>query len=256
MAKWSVALFGHHKPRYELREREWSDYIPIVSRGYHGEPHYYLADSFTELGAGYGGTGYHALTTDIGKAGTVRMQKTISRHVELPIGFDEETCWIYNVIGWEQRAEPGDIIAYKAYRSQKGIVGYSKLHEYGRDTWTEKERKEFLIVTLDNLEEIQMPAICEPVWDTDSYDIPEEYPEEPIELYPTKHLKKRRFHLPINDLKQIVVDEAKMLDKQVEYMPELRDIQKVESYDKLNERYIIEADELRQIQPIIYGGKH
>jgi len=256
MAKWSVALFGHHKPRYELRARNWSDHIPIMGYGYHGEPYYYLADSFTEVGRGYNGTGYHDMTPDIKKAGTVKIQRTVSRHMELPVGFDEETYWIYNVDGWEKRAEPGDVIAYKGYRSQKGIVGYSKFHEYGRDTWTEKDRKEFLIVTLDNLEYAQMPALCEPMWDLDSYKIPAEYPEEPEELYPTKHLKKRRYHIPMNDLKQLGVDEARMTDKQVEYMPELRDIQKVESYDKLNERYILEADELHLIQPVIYGGKH
>jgi hypothetical protein len=254
MAKWSVTLFGHWKPRYELREVEWSDHIPIVAHGYHGEPYYYDRDSFSQLGGGYANTGYRRMTTDIKKAGSVKIQKTISRHVELPTEFDSKKYFVYNVLGWEKRAEPGDVIAFKAYRHQIGIVGYSKLHEYGRDTWTETERKHFLIITLDNLEYAQMPGICEPYWDTNSYKFPDVYPEKAEAFYPTQALKKRRFNIPLDDLKQIGVDETKMLDTNTEYMPDLRDIQKIECRDKLNERYVLESDQLRLIEPVMYGG--
>jgi len=255
MAKWSVALFGHHKPRFELREKELSKIKQIVAHGYHRDPYYYLASSFSEVGKGYAGTGYHKMTLDINLAANTEINKTISRHVEMPVGFDTEKYFIYNVTGWEKRAEPTDIIAFKGYRMQKGIVGYSKFHTYGKDVWTEKERKEFLIITLDNLDNKQIEGICESVWDLDSYKIPPEFPEEPEELYPTEHLKKRRFHIPMNDLKVLGVDEGRMLDKQLEYVPDIRDIQKIESFDKMNSRYVLESDGLNLIRPIIYGGK-
>jgi hypothetical protein len=234
------------------------------------------------------------MTPDINLAAEIEINQVVSRHVEMPIGFNAEKLFIYNVTGWEKRAEPSDIIAFKGYRMQKGIVGYSKFHKYGKDVWTEKERKEFLIVTLDGLDNIQIEGICEPLWDTDSYEIynplsfqdwetmmiqkinqkpnatqalyvfnlkKDEWYQEYIEAekeasaYPTKHLKKRRFHIPVNDLKILGVNEEKMLDKGMEYVPDVRDIQKVEGFDKLNNRYVFESDKLNLIKPIIYGGK-
>jgi len=121
MAKWSVALFGHHKPCFELREIAWTDHIPVVAYGYHGEPYFYDIESYSEPGKGYAGTGYHKMTTDIKRAGTVKIQKRLSTHVELPVDFDAEKYFIYNVVGWEKRAEPADIIAYRGYRMQRGV---------------------------------------------------------------------------------------------------------------------------------------
>ena len=239
MAKWSVALFGHHKPRFELREIEYSRHVPIVAHGYYGEPYFYDARSYSEPGKGYAGTGYHKMTTDIKRAGTVKIQKKISQHVEMPVGFDDKTHFIYNVVGWEKRAEPSDIIGFK---------------QYGKG-WTENEKKLFLIITLDNLEESQANALCESLWDTDSYKIPTEFPKEPEELYPTNHLKKRRFHIPMNDLKSLGVDEGEMLCPDCKYVPQIRDIQKLECFDKLNSRYVLGSDGMNTIRPIIYGGK-
>lgn len=294
MAKWSVALFGHHKPHFELREKRLSKIKQIIAHGYHGEPYYYLASSFTEKGRGYDGTGYHEMTKDKNLAGMIEINRTVSRHVEMPTDFDTEKYFVYNVLGWEKRVEPTDIIAYKSYRMQKGIVGYSKFHEYGKDVWTEKERKEFLLITLDNLEYGQMAGICEPLWDTNSYKIydplsfqdwetmmihkinqgsnvqqglyifnlkKDEWYQEYIDTekeicaYPSDHLRKRRFCIPMNDLKILGVDEIKMLDKAIEYVPDMRDIQKIESYDKLKNRYTLESDGFNLIKPLIYGGK-
>lgn len=278
MAKWSVALFGYHKPRFELREIDLSDHIPVVAHGYHGEPHYYDIDSYSEPGKGYAGTGYHAMTTDIKRAGTVKIQKSISRHVALPTSFDDKKYFVYSVVGWEKRAEPSDIITFKGY---------------GND-WTDTEKKQFLIVTLDNLEKRQVEVMCEPLWDTDSY---EEYnPQTFVDwygqmyikaeasinknvalalleenkvvwyndyikneqercAYPQSTLKKRRFHIPINDLKSLGVDESEMLCPDCKYVPQIRDIQKLECFDKLNSRYVLGSDGLNPIKPLVYGGK-
>jgi len=32
MAKWSVTLFGHHKPRFELREKKLTKVKPVATR--------------------------------------------------------------------------------------------------------------------------------------------------------------------------------------------------------------------------------
>lgn len=236
MAKWTVALFGHHKPRYELREIEYSDHYPIVSYGYHGNPHYYLKSSFTEPGKGYAGTGYTELTKDPKQAGSVKIQKTISRHIEEPNHFDNGRYFIYNVAGWEKRAMPGDIIALKPF---------------GQD-WTLKEKMEFLPITLDNIEPEQLPGVCEPVWDTDDYEIidPKTIKEQ-VELYPRSHLKKRRFNIPMDDLKSFGIDENKMLDKEIYYAPAIKEINKLECFDKFNARYISLEDNLETIKPII-----
>ena len=332
MAKWSVELFGHHKPRFELREVAFSDHTPVVAHGYHGEPYYYDIESYSEPGRGYAGTGYHKMTTDIKRGGTVKIQKKISQHVEMPVGFDDKKHFVYNVVGWEKRAEPSDIIVskpdtfwnvssdaefreiqgkikdpvwimerkleiYELYRltslrtatetpelfvqnreriwqdilvrgirspkllpaelSSKFVhaPGASLYCRYGKDSWTETEKKLFLIITLDNLEESQANALCESLWDTDSYKISTEFPKEPEELYPTIHLKKRRFHIPMNDLKSLGVDEGEMLCPNCIYVPEIRDIQKLECFDKLNSRYVLGTDGLNTISPIIYGGK-
>lgn len=236
MAKWTVALFGHYKPKYELREIEYSDHIPIVSYGYRGNPYYYLASSFTEVGRGYAGTGYHEMTKDIKLAGTVKIQKRVGVYIDEPTNFDNGRYFIYNVVGWEKRACPGDIIAFKP----------------DKESWTLKEKSEFLTITLDNLEQFQMDAVCESYWDTNDYEVidPKTIKKQ-VELYPQSHLKKRRFYIPINDLKFLGVDESKMLDKELEYAPKLRDIDKLECFDKLNNRYVNVSDNLETIKPII-----
>lgn len=236
MAKWSVALFGHNKPRYELREIEFIYHVPVVGHGYYGEAFFYKASSFTEVGRGYAGTGYHELTSSLVEAASLLIQKTVSRHVDVPTNFDDKKYFIYNVLGWEQRAQPGDIISFKS----DGQI------------WTLTEQKEFLTVTLDNLEKSQMEALCEELWDiTDYPTMDNEGIDEQKELYPLSHLKKRRFNLPVNDLKNLGIDETQMLDKEIVYSPNIRDIDKLEAFDKLNDRYVSPEDQLQLIKPVI-----
>lgn len=274
MAKWSVALFGHHKPRFELREKKLSKIKQVVAHGYHGEPYYYLASSFTEIGKGYAGTGYHSMTPDIKLAAETEINQVASRHVEIPIGFNNEKLFIYNVLGWEKRAIPGDIVSSRPYKANYPPSAGS------------------LIISVDGLERGQAEALCEPYWDLESY---EEYnpmifidwygdmflkaenasnKKEALQLletnklnwydeyikemqersaYPKTYLKKRRFNIPLEDLSNFGVDVLKMLDVNLVYQPQIFVLRKTHCYDKIREGYIFETDGLNFIKPKDFG---
>lgn len=198
MAKWSVALFGHYKPRFYLRERKSG-----------------------------------ILVTDF---------------VEKPeeAYWDEEKYYVYDVQGWERRAEPGDIIDVKPFKDHK--------------VWSEVERKQFLIVTLDDFEPEQLAGVMEPYWDITSYPvIPDEYIQELINkgevdvVKPSNVHKKRRFNISLQDLEAMGVDKEKMLDKRVLYSPELDIIKKTDCNDKMKERKVVSSDGLRLIEPVLIG---
>lgn len=246
MAEKSVALFGHYKPRYELRKIEKVPIKQVVAHGYHGEPWYYEAASWAGYtGMGYAGTGYTRMTPDISKAAFTLVEEVVSHHVEEPTGFDDKLLYVYNVTGWEKRAEPGDVIAVQPLS-----------HE---PKWVPNEEKGFLIVRFGGLTDAQTGGITEPVWDTESAN--EELAgwtqkqidelKEPYYLYPSAHLKKRRFHIPLADLEALGVDLAKMLDTKTRYRPALRSIGKLEGYDKLNGRYVLSTDELKTLEPLV-----
>lgn len=198
MAKWSVALFGHHKPRFYLRERKSG-----------------------------------LLVTDF---------------VEKPeeAFWDEEKYYLYDVHGWERRAEAGDIIAVKPFKDHK--------------TWTDNERKQFLIVTLDDFELEQLAGVTEPYWDTSTYpEITEEILEKSVKLLetleiptPAQYHKKRRFNIPLNDLQDMGVDLTKMLDKKVFYSPELDIIKKTGCFDKMKKEKAKDTDGFNLIEPKKY----
>lgn len=148
--------------------------------------------------------------------------------------------------GWERRAEPGDIIAIRPYS------------EHSR--WTPLERKHFLIVTLDDIERQQLEGTTEPQWDIESYpEVSEEAVQGLIKdkkteyLHPQRYIKKRRFHITLDDLRDIGVDIDLMLDKEKLYCPEIDPINKVKFYDKLNNRYTRETDGLNVLAPKVIG---
>jgi len=163
-------------------------------------------------------------------------------------------------IGWEKRAVPGDVIAYKPIDQ--------------KDRWTPTERAEFLIVTIDGPSQAQMEALCEPFWDTNSYrpyeplsyddfvlsfvdpdviDKPSAYAKY-LEMMlensrlPTTYLKKRRFNIPLETLKSAGVDEVKMLDRELLYSPKLPTLPYTESFDKMKSRNVLASDGLRLIE--------
>jgi len=198
MAKWSVALFGHYKPRYYLRERVSgvlvTDYIEKPTEAY----------------------------------------------------WDEEKYYVYDVQGWEKRAEPGDIIAARPLTEHH--------------IWSDVERKQFLIVIIDDLELEQLEGLTEPFWDTTSYPVvTDERIQELInrdevgELLPTVYHKKRRFNIPLNDLEAMGVEKEKMLDKKVLYSPKLDAIKKVDCYDKMKQQKATASTGFNMIEPIRIG---
>ena len=167
----------------------------------------------------------------------------VSAHIEQPAAvWDDKTLYLYPVNGWEFRAEPGDIIAVRPYEE--------------RSRWTDVERKQFLIITLDDFELEQLAGAVEPQWDTNSYqDIPAQTIRalvdkgETINLHPTRHIKKRRFHLTLDDLRDRGVDIDRMLNKELRYDPDLEPFAKIKCYDKLNERYARKTDGFNLLPP-------
>lgn len=168
MAKWSVALFGHDKPRF------------------------YLQDKVTG--------------------------KTEERHVIDPdiVGYDTDKYKKHVVTGWEKRAVPGDIIAFKPYKAGK--------------LWSDLEEAHFLIVDIDGPTESQMVALCELYYDTINPDI-------------NTHLRKRRFNIPIADLISAGVNEIDMKNKGKRYIPSVA-FTKTDCFDKLRDRKVRNSDKL------------
>lgn len=236
MAKWTVALFGHWKPRYALKDKQTHLYVWQGKES----PDYDVETDMYIVGA---------------------------------LDFNGEDVYLYNIKGWEKRPEPGDIVAFKPD---------------GQD-WSENEKKGFLMVTVDGLNEAQMNALCETYFDLDSYELYDPLslddwysmmylkaeakpnPQQAIALlnenktewyadyieatkdrcrFPKLRIKSRRFHMTMNDLKALGVDEVKMLDKDLIYTPELSDIIKTQCYDKKNDRYVLTDDDLEEIQSL------
>lgn len=167
----------------------------------------------------------------------------LSAHVAEPAAvWNPAEVFLHPVDGWEYRAEPGDIIAVRPHEE--------------RDRWTDLERKQFLIVTLDDFEEANLGGLVEPRWDTDSYpQIPEDAIKKLVaegkaaDLRPAKHIKKRRFHLTLDDLRDHGVDIDRMLNKELRYDPDLEPFARPKCYDKLNDRYARKADGFNPLAP-------
>lgn len=126
------------------------------------------------------------------------------------------------VSGWERRAQPGDIIAVRP------------IGEHNR--WTETEKREFLIVIIDDFEFPQIGGLLEPLWDPDSF--------------PVIPLKKRRFNIPLSDLEEMGVDLPRMLDRNEVYSPSIAPIKKIQVYDKLKKRKASKDDHFNLINLI------
>ena len=183
--------------------------------------------------------------------------------------------WKPKDLGWERRAMPGDVIAYKPIEREF--------------TWTETERKEFLIATIVGTSARQMEAMVEPQWDTDSYrpyspetfdafvarmlvriqskrmatvgavhdrmvadlerDKEKLYADYVAKMrdrsrFPIAYLKKRRIHCSEDLLKSLGVDIGKMLDRDLFYNPKLPAVEFTDCTDKLRERNILATDGL------------
>lgn len=213
--KWSVILFGYYKPRYELREIEQTLVRLPSGENYQGRMLYK----------------------------DVWVNKVIGRFVDPPTDYDKDLYFVYEVTGWEKRAKPGDIIDLKPAELKK--------------TWTEIIRKHFLIIELDNIEPYQLPGLTEPLWDTESYSEEmqnfdwDSTEETSIEFFPLEYIRKRRFSITLDTLNGAGIDTEKMLDPEIEYVPNDGIFDKLQCFDNLNDRNIDEDDNLNVLEPIV-----
>lgn len=184
--------------------------------------------------------------------------RLVTDFVEKPTDefWDTDKYYLYDVDGWERRAEPGDIIAIRPIEEA--------------DRWTDIERKQFLIITLDDIDVPILDGLLECRWDLSTYpELTEEQfsklsrvaekKKDPtvLDFYPSQHLKKRRFHIPLDDLRNNGVDIDKMLNKVVKYDPELSPFKITKFYDKHKDRYASKGDGFQRIKPVraIKAGK-
>lgn len=84
MALWSVALFGHYKPNFEVRGKK----LTAVTR---------------PMGYRKGRVLY----------GEVLVNLVVSKHIEEPQDIDLDQYFVYRITGNEKRAKPGDIVSVK-----------------------------------------------------------------------------------------------------------------------------------------------
>lgn len=168
--------------------------------------------------------------------------RTVMTYVEEPTNFNKTLYYLYNVRGWEVRANPGDFIDYKPYKD--------------REIWTPIERREFLILTINGLEREQMEALKEPYFNiTDVKEnltqkhIDDLDPEEWITLSPNSYFNKRRMGMLLTDLSSLGVDLGRMFDLDDEYIPRIADLNKLQVQDKMRERKIDASDNILEYNP-------
>lgn len=210
---WSVALFGHHKYKYELRERELSKVRLSKGTNYQG------IEIFTD----------------------VFIHKTVGKFIDRPAGFNSDIYFIYEITGTNERAQPGD------------IIGIRPINHLNKWTPTEKKRFLIIFIdNLDSHQLIGItepvwdlnsyPDMTDFDWSKTT--------DAELLLYPQKHLNKRRFSIELNVLENAGIDIQRMLDINELYIPD-KIFDKSECFDKLNKRKIITTDNLNPIKPLI-----
>jgi len=259
MAKWSVALFGHYKPEYYIIRNElWIQKIPY--------------------GVWVGGKyeiRIQEVRHDKRMVASFLADEFVEETDHFRVGdstFLKADHYLHPCEGRIKRAIPGDVIAAKP-------VG---------QPWTSTEKKQFLILDIDDLEPAQSEAICEPEMDLDSYRPydPMEYgawlsmmqlkslsKADPVKAnallemdkeqwyqeyligcqeasaMPTDNWRKRRFNIDLVTLETAGADPSSMLNKELEYAPKLRTFYPNEVFDKLLERKIESTDKLEFQKP-------
>jgi len=226
MANFELALFAYYKNRYLMKEKSLTDHFPVVAHGWNGEPYYYDKNFPCADGKGYANGPYNKLTPDIAKAGSVLINKLVSKSIDYPTGFDPNLYSVHEDMKTDKRPRPGDIIAHKA-------EGHG---------WTNLERRHFLIVPVTDLDRPKIEALCEPYYDiTGSWD---------IGANPTDIIKKRRFCVPLADLDTLGVNTVRMFDRHDVYTPAVsRSLGKTDFWDKLKGRIVSAFDGLNMLEP-------
>lgn len=247
--KYSVALFGHYKHRYEIRETKQTKVV--MSQGYN----VYGIEQIEE-----------------------KMVNKIVAKLHDPPNYklDPDRYFLYEVNGLEKRAVPGDIIAYKPFdkahtwtpterteffivtidterevldgwfESYWDINSYYPYNPLGFDDWV-KDVEEMIKEARD-IEKAKKAWL--------SCDRDKEYADyiksmKKACMYPMEYVKKRRMNYNPQVLdEEYGVDVGKMLNKLIIYDPQPTvDIHM--SDDKLKVRNVVESDGLNIIPPVI-----
>lgn len=225
MAKWTVALFGHWKPNYYLRDKitgldvsrsvdepvGWNTEklnLVVVDNSKKAQPGDIV--SFKAYGRDWVGNAkkeFLIITID----GPEQSQMTAlcetyfdldSYEIYDPLSFDDWYSMMY--LKAEATADPQKAIA---------LLEANKIDWYARYIEGAKER-------------CRLPKL---------------------------RTRSRRFHIPLSDLISLGVDGTKMLNRDLIYEPVLADIVKTQVYDKKNDRYVLIGDGLNEIQPLTDG---
>lgn len=241
MAKWSVALFGHLKPKFYIQTKDTGITVARTSE----EPDY---------------------DPDI--------QCWVIGVDTFPI----TDFKLHQVDGWAKRAEPGDIIAFKPWPERfKWTENETKefliveLHipsgqqkrealcecEYDLNTYPEYDPPTFddwhsalyLRATRAKNKEIAMRKYQRMTdkQKKDKYDFDIEMMQMGA-AYPKGYNKKRRFKFTLQDLEAEGIDVGRMLDRDLIYDPRPR-LQHLIGVDKLKIRKVQPTDGLNLIPP-------
>lgn len=246
--KFSVALFGHKKHRYEVREVKPTRVVRSKGINMYG------VEEFED-----------------------RMINRIVARLDDPPNYTlASKYFLYEVTGLEKRAIPGDIIAYKPYErrhtwtpterteflivtidTQREILdglfesywdidSYFPYNPLEFDDWC-KECEE-LVKQARNVE------FARKKWEAADKESEFEGYVKGMKkacMYPREHLKKRRMNYGLDVLKFAGVDIPRMLDRNILYDPQ-PEVEVETSNDKLKERQVVETDGLNLIPPVIH----
>ena len=272
MAKWSVALFGHEKPRVEGWEKraQPGDLID-------GKPEYCWNCSAEQ----------HREILGLMKYPAWLMANKEEMRALYLASCPNETDWRPNARFeriWRDSILPRGLTMPSLMPSEirgyfSHLPGASLWHREGEASWTPNEKRLFLIIGMEGTEAEQWTALKEPKYDLNSYRtydpktlqvfaqemrasaqkrIPDtemakhyaEYlkAEKQACAYPLGYLNKRRFNIPLADLADLGVNTKMMLDQAWEYVPGIT-VPHTTFTDKVNERKILPTDGLNPIQP-------
>lgn len=221
--KFSVALFGHEKPRYYLRSRKTGEIIHQLVEDpgdFSKDTEYYVYECQ--------GWERRAAPGDIIAVRPLGQQfSAIERKAFLIVELDGIEL---NQIGGVEEPE-WDLTSYELYKPLS-------LNDWYALMWSKADiavNREKALKLLDENKE---------KW----------YAEYLVGLkercrYPREHLKKRRFGVQQNDLETLGVDLELMLDPQVTYSPNIT-VEKDACFDKLNTTYVRPEATLQPIKPL------
>lgn len=246
--KYSIALFGHWKHRYEIREKQAKRIVIPKGINFLG------IEEFEEK----------------------EVNKVVAR-LSSPPDYDlnPDKYFLYEVTGLEKRCVPGDIVAFKPYEQRDKWTPTERTEFLIVTIETDRKMMEGLFEpqwdvdtyfpynplsfedwiknTEELLKQARNKALAFRKWnETDREKEYQDYLDncEHASMYPRGTIKKRRMTVPLESLKEKDVDVGRMLDTNTLYDPQ-PDIDLYVTNDKLKERSVVESDGLRLIDPVL-----